>query len=210
MAHKYDQFDPTGMGEYSVHYMVVNFIGKNKRVLEIGCATGYISKKLKENGCHVIGVEIDEEAARLAEKVCDKIIKGDIEEISVKGKFDVIICSDVLEHLKDPLKTLKKLRGNMKDDGKIIVSVPNIANWRIRLNLVFGKFNYTRDGILDESHLRFFTYKTIKEVLKKANLKIIREDITPSFPLPLPIRFKYWLSKSWKTLFALQFVFICN
>jgi len=208
---KYTRFDPSGAGEYSVHTMTVKLVGKNKKVLEIGCATGYISKKLKENGCYVFGVEIDKTAAEIAKEICDKIIVGNIEIIEPPlDKFDVITFIDVLEHLKNPKNALEKVMNNLEKDGKIIISVPNIANWKIRLNLLFGRFNYTKIGILDETHLRFFTYKTIKNLLSSLNLKIIKEDITPSFPFPLPISIKYRLAKLWKSMFAFQFVFVCK
>jgi len=207
----YNKFDPAEAGEYSAHTMLVKFTGKNKKVLEIGCATGYISKKLKENGCYVVGVEINENAAQIAKEICNKVIVGDIETLELSHeKFDVILFGDVLEHLKNPKMVLEKVTNNLEKNGEIILSVPNIANWKIRLNLLFGKFNYTKTGILDETHLRFFTYKTIKYLLTSVNLKIVKEEITPSFPFFLPVSVKYKLAKLWKSMFAFQFIFICK
>lgn len=208
---KYCKFDPSHMGKYSVHSMCVKLTGKNKRVLEIGCATGYISERLKAQGCYVVGVEIDKNAAKIAKEICDKVIEGDIETIELPpDKFDVITCIDVLEHLKNPKAVLEKVTYNLKENGIIIISVPNIANWKIRLNLLLGNFNYTETGILDETHLRFFTYKTIKELIDSSGLKVIYEDISPSFPFPFPVDIKYKLAKHLKTLFAFQFVFVCK
>lgn len=208
---RYNEFDPSGAGKYSVHTMCVELTGKDKKVLEVGCATGYISKNLKKNGCYVVGIEIDKNAAEVAKRYCDEVITGDIETLELPSdKFDVILFMDVLEHLKDPESVLKKVMNNLKEDGIVIVSVPNIANWKIRLNLLFGNFNYTTIGILDETHLRFFTYKTIKKLIDKAGLKVVHEDITPSFPFPFPVSIKYKLAKFYKTLFSQQFVFVCK
>lgn len=209
---KYSKFDPSGAGKYSIHNLLVNFTGKNKKVLEIGCATGYISRKLKENGCEVIGLEIDEESVRIAGSICDRIICGDIEIIQLPDeKFDVILLGDVLEHLKNPQKILRKLVKNLKSDGRVIISIPNVAHLKIRAGLLFGRFNYTKDGILDESHLRFFTYKSITNLIKSAGLKIENEDLSPGIQVPfLPIFLKYKIAKLWKTMFALQFLFVCK
>ena len=208
---KYDKFDLSDAGKYSAHEMIVKAVGKNKRVLEIGCATGYISQMLKLNECHVTGIEIDGNAGEIARNICDEVIIGDVEVIELPQKeYDVILFGDVLEHLKNPENVLKKAMRNLKERGEAVISVPNIANWKIRLSLLFGKFNYTDIGILDRTHLRFFTYKSIKRLISSTNLKIVSEDITPSFPFPFSPFIKYKLAKLWKKLFALQFIFICE
>ena len=90
-------------------------------------------------------------------------------------KFDLIIFADILEHTIHPEKILEYYSTNLlKQKGKIIISVPNIANWNIRLKLLFGKFDYTKTGILDETHLKFFTYNSIKKIIPN-NCKIRKE-----------------------------------
>lgn len=205
---KYKIYDPYPFGS---HVKIIKLIGTNKRVLEVGCATGYISKRLKENGCSVIGMEIDPTSAEVAKRYCDDVIVDDVEsleEIPCKEKsFDVILFGDILEHLKDPQNTLEKFKKYLKDDGFICISIPNIANWRIRLNLLFGKFEYTEDGLLDESHLRFFTKKTAEKLILDAGFRIIKFDVTPSLPLFIPGKVRYRIANLFPSLFGYQFLF---
>ncbi len=151
--------------KYWTHRKIALLVGKNKRVLEIGCSIGYLSKRMKENGCHVVGIEINQESVQIANSICDKIIEGDIENNNpylildeIKEKYDVIVLGDVLEHCKDPLSVLKKLGKYLNSEGYLVISVPNVANIHVRIALFFfGRFNYSNYGILDENHLRFFT-----------------------------------------------------
>jgi len=153
-------------------------IGENsQKILEIGCHTGYFSKLLKNKGHEVIGVEIDKNAAAVASKFISVII-GDVENEEIlkqlDKKFDVILLMHILEHLVDPWSFIKKLKKNLAPKGYIIVTIPNIAAWKIRKKLFFkGDFSYEEYGILDRSHLRFFNLKTIKELLVKNGYKII-------------------------------------
>jgi len=197
---------------YGPHVKMVQLVGNNKKVLEVGCATGYISEKLKENGCKVVGIEIDKKAGKLAKKFCKDVIISDVESLKnipyKKNYFDVILFGDVLEHLKNPLNVLKNLRRYLKNNGYIVISVPNIAFWLIRLRLFFGKFDYKDYGIMDKTHLRFFTFKTVKELLKDAGYKISRIDIAPRCISPLIDWFIYRITKLWKSLLAYQFLIV--
>lgn len=141
--------------------------------------------------CQVTGVEINPSLAQIAARRLTKVIIGDLEnkkvqqEILKKQKFDVILASAILEHLKQPQIIFQQLKKNLKKSGIIIITLPNIAHWSIRLNLLFGNFNYTKAGILDKTHLKFFTIKTALNFLKKdCSLKI--EAVDYDFPdLPL-------------------------
>lgn len=163
------------------HTKIINLIEKNKSVLEFGCSTGYMSRVLKQNGCRIIGIEIDQKAAKIAGKYCNKIIVGDIEKINYdknlgNASFDKIIFADTLEHLKHPEKALVKIRKFLKEDGKLIISVPNVAHASVRLELLTGEFEYEKTGILDESHLRFFTKKSIVRLLDSCGYYIEHID----------------------------------
>ena len=169
-----------------------SYVPKNSRVLDLGCADGLIGRFLKSNlNCEVIGVEIDKRAAINAKKYLDKVIIGDLENIATykliykQGKFDVIFASAILEHLKHPQIALKQITKSLKKGGIIIIALPNIAHWSIRKALLFGNFNYTPSGILDKTHLKFFTVRTAINFLEKdCSLKI--EAIDYDFPdLPL-------------------------
>ena len=153
---KYQEFnsDP-----FSVHTQILNSVRSQSKVLDIGCAEGYVSKEIASKGCEVVGIEIDMDAAEKAGKYCKEVIVGDVESIELNNKyinyFDYIILADVLEHLSNPLKILNKFKEYLKDDGYLILSLPNVANWRIRFRLLMGNFDYGKNGILDEGHLRF-------------------------------------------------------
>ena len=171
---------------FAAHQMCLDLIDEGGTVLDVGCATGYLSSRLKEKGCKVIGLEIDPEMAEEARLYCDKVFVGNAEaiELPYKEYFDVILYADVLEHLRNPLEVLVRFRSYLKQNGYIVVSIPNVANWFVRLSLLFGKFNYNskRYTIVDLEHLRFFTLKTIGEMLYEAGFKIAHLDITVDLP----------------------------
>lgn len=172
------------------------------RVLDVGCGEGYLGERLKvDKNCVVVGVEIDEGKARQARARLDDIIISDVEvmdDLTCYRDFDAIILADVLEHLRYPKQTLQGLSMYLKNQGCLLVSVPNIANWMIRLKLLFGKFNYEESGILDKSHLHFFTLSTIKEFLEEAGFEVI---YIGSYN-----RLLKKLGKAWKSLFAHQLI----
>jgi 2-polyprenyl-3-methyl-5-hydroxy-6-metoxy-1,4-benzoquinol methylase len=161
------------------HDLISLVSGTGCTILEVGCGTGATAEALRLQGKanKLVGIEIDPEMAHIAHKRFDLIVCGDIEEIKIPdqyGKYDYIICGDVLEHLRDPWNVINKLKAQLKDDGFIIASIPNIRFWRIIHDLVLrGNWIYRNEGILDISHLRFFTKKSMITMFKKADLKII-------------------------------------
>lgn len=211
LKYKYNTYDPYPFG---AHARIVEFIGTNKKVLEVGCATGYISKRLKENGCTVVGIEIDQSSAEIAKEHCIDVIVCDVESLNQlpyeQASFDVILYGDILEHLKYPQRVLQKFRVYLKDDGFLCISLPNVANWRMRLNLLFGKFEYTTGGLLDESHLRFFTKKTAEKLIRDSGFYIIKFDVTPSLPMFIPAKLRYGIAKLFPCLFGYQFLFVAK
>lgn len=162
---------------------LINLTGRNKIILELGCASGYISKYLKQNHCTVYAVEIDKEAAKIAKKYCKKLVIEDMESINYSKtfagiNFDVILLGDVLEHLKDPENLLLKIKDLLNNNGYIIISIPNIAHGSIRIKLLNGKFQYSEEGILDKTHLKFFTKSSISHLLEKCGYFIEIMDRT--------------------------------
>lgn len=170
-------------------------------MLDIGCATGYLSEKMKEKNCFVVGLEVDKKSAEIAKEKSDELIIGDVEKLDnlpySEGYFDVIVFGDVLEHLKEPHQVLKRFRKYLAFDGYAVASIPNVAHWSIRFSLLFGKFDYGKYGILDETHLRFYTLTSVKKLFQKAGYKIIKIDGTGKILSILKI---------WKSLLASQFV----
>lgn len=153
----------------------------NNRILDVGCAEGALGELLKQRGMasEVVGIELFSGAAKMAESKLDRVICGDLEAIKQEGirlelnTFDYIICGDVLEHLREPWDVLRWLVSTLKEDGRVIVSVPNVRYWGVSLPLVFsGKWEYRSEGILDRTHLRFFTKQTFSEMIMGVGLSI--------------------------------------
>jgi len=161
--------------------------GKNNKILEIGCAQGETSAELlkQKKAYEVVGIEIMPQVAKIAQTKIHKVICGDIETIELnlnKGYFDYIIVADVIEHTKDPLSVLKKIKPFLKNNGFILASIPNIRFWKVILNLILkGQWNYTESGVLDKTHLRFFAKKNMIQLFQSAGFEI--KLITPKFKL---------------------------
>jgi O-antigen biosynthesis protein len=204
----YDFFDPN---PYGIHKKALDQVGKNKRVLEIGCATGQISRRLAENGCYVIGVEINKESADIATKYCKEVLVCDIESLESLpySDFDFILLLDVLEHLREPMALLEKLKAHLKKGGHIVVSLPNVANWKIRWDLLFGRFQYSEYGIVGRTHLKFFTESSSKKIMQDDDLDIVKFDIVPTTPLiRVRANFAYSIAKLRPNFFARQFLIV--
>lgn len=177
-------------GGAGTHACLLNLVGFNKTVLEVGCNTGYLSRVMQQRGCQVTGVEVDEAAARLARPFCRRVIVGDVERLDWKmllgGElFDVITFGDVLEHLRAPEAVLNQLRDYLAPAGYIVVSLPNIAHGSVRLSLLLGRFDYASLGVLDETHLRFYTRETAQQLLASGGFEIsdvwsVAEPISPT------------------------------
>ncbi len=163
----------TELGENHSLNKMFRLVGENKRVIDFGCATGYFAQLLTTKGCRVTGIEINQDAAKVAEQYCEQVIVADLDLVSLTEilpdqAFDVAIFGDVLEHLRDPWRVLKETQKLLNSEGYIVASIPNIAHGSIRLALLQGKFDYTDLGILDNTHLRFFTRKTLEELLENS------------------------------------------
>lgn len=189
--------------------VLVDLAGQGRRILELGCSTGFISRHLKEKGCSVTGVEISPEAAELARPWCEKVIIHDLSQSGwseqTGGGFDTVLCGDVLEHLASPERTLKEIAELLTPDGRVIISLPNIAHVRIRAKLLLGRFEYEPAGILDATHLRFFTFKTARELIQSAGYRITwSTPIVGGGPLTRPLRMMF------PELFAGQMIFVAQ
>jgi len=164
-------------------------------VLEIGCSTGYIGKYLGEElTCTIAGVEINEAEAEEARPYYDLIVKGDIQDKSVLDQiefkykalmpYDHILLMSVIEFWAEPLPTLQRLSKLLKPGGTMLISLPNIAHWSMRYNVLFGNFNYQYRGILERGHLRFYTAKTSRDLIESAGLRITHSSIDPDNGIP--------------------------
>lgn len=197
---KYD-FDLENLRENDSHSIILKKIKPKSKILEFGPATGKMTKYLKNKlECEVDIVEYDissgiEAALFAKEKFLGKE-EGDIEKCiwhtNLKNqKYDYIIFADVLEHLRYPIDILIKANELLKYEGSIFVSLPNISHNSIIINLINGRFDYKDLGILDKTHLRFFTYESFKSEINKIELKAITTEATYLSPIETEFRNSY-------------------
>lgn len=159
------------------HRRILRAIGRGKSVLELGCAAGAMSKALQKQGCTVVALEIDAEAASSALPYCKRVTVCDLDRYDLadaaQGEtFDFIVAADVLEHLKDPGRTLGQARQLLGPSGRLAISLPNVAHGAVRLALLSGSFDYTDTGLLDRTHLRFFTRVSATNLLESAGFVV--------------------------------------
>jgi len=202
MGLRYD-FPVDASNRKSVYYRIIDWSKPGLRALDVGCDTGRLGEFLKGRGLTVDGVEMDPSASGLACRRLDRVYTGGIEDErtirELEGPYDIIIFADVLEHLSRPDETLDKMKAVLAPNGIIIASLPNVANFRVRFGLLFGRFDYTEIGILDRTHLRFYTRKTAVELFKKAGYTAL--DIKPA-----ATHMPSLLLNGWPELFATRFV----
>jgi methionine biosynthesis protein MetW len=199
---------------------IVNLVPEGSRVLEIGCAEGYMSEFLsREKRCDVVGIELNAKAAATARMFCEEVIVGDVEEGALEdahGPFGVIIFADVLEHLRNPGSVLSRTASLLSEHGCVLISVPNVAHWDVRSRMIRGRFDYTETGLLDSTHLRFFTYDSIQRLIRDAGFAIQVSDLTHGLPRhwKYPGFYDHWdrplcwmVNRFFRGLFGYQFIF---
>jgi 2-polyprenyl-3-methyl-5-hydroxy-6-metoxy-1,4-benzoquinol methylase len=166
---------------------IQNFLPiKIKRLLDVGCGGGMVSWTAKQRlGIeYIAGIEVFEEAAKKAGERLDKVLVGDLESIDLdfpEGYFDCILCADSLEHMTDPWKALNKLTRYLDKEGRMVVSLPNIQNIIPLSKIIFNRLEYSDDGILDRTHLKFFTLHTMQKMFSDAGLIIEKQESNISF-----------------------------
>lgn len=161
-----------------------HIVSGKHRVLDVGCAAGVLGEYLKQQGCasEVVGIEIDALAAKEASTKLDRVLCANLNHTGVtdvlndfgKTSFDYIICADVLEHLIDPWTILADLATFIKPGGRLVVSLPNVQHWSVWAPLILsGRWEYCEAGIMDRTHLRFFTRSSSQKLIIRANLQVI-------------------------------------
>jgi 2-polyprenyl-3-methyl-5-hydroxy-6-metoxy-1,4-benzoquinol methylase len=211
---------------YSSHSVLLSLLGEGcgRRLLDVGAADGFLAEILSARGWAVTALEQDPVRAEQARGKCQELIVGDVTDAALRrsDRFDAIVFGDVLEHLSDPLSALRSAIANLEPGGLVLVSVPNIAHLFVRLSLLLGRFDYADRGILDRTHLRFFTRRTFLSLLAQAGLVVETLRVTP-VPLPLvapAYRDRVWLraihalsaraSRWWPQGLGYQFVASCR
>lgn len=202
--YKYDDFN----------CRVYSVIPNQARILDIGCATGTLGTEIKANKAprQLIGIEIDKRSADKALRFYDKVLVMDVEKtvrLPFKRKsFDCIVLADILEHLRDPESLLKTVSKYLADDGVLIVSVPNVAFISIRISLGVGRFEYHEKGIMDKSHLHFFTLASFQKLIQDSGFQII--SVRGYINTRKQLNFLDMLAKLFPTIFAYQFLLIAR
>jgi len=149
-----------------------------QRVLDVGCGTGRLGEALKKRANReVVGIELNEEAARAAGAVLDRVICAPVESVvdeELDPPYDCIIFGDILEHLVAPWAILRRFTDFLSPQGRIVASVPNVAHWSVITGLIRGRREYQERGLLDRAHLRFFTRRSLVDLFAQADLVIER------------------------------------
>ena len=199
--------------------------GERLRILDVGCGAGGTGTELVKRGHSVYGIDACEQAINEARSRLTGAEVADLDRLQAlpfpEMQFDCIIFADIMEHLYQPQHILRLARECLKDEGYIIISIPNVANYIVRFNLLFGRFSSGESPIVgDPGHIRFFTLKTITELLTLTGYRIERLGCTAGVWLPLgglhiagiPVvqRLREAISRTWKTLFACQFLIVAR
>ncbi len=176
---------------------------KNVKILDMGCGAGELGKTLKEHGAYVVGCDISPHAVEKAKKCLDDAFIFDTEQGDyslIEKDFDVIVASELIEHLFMPEYFIENIKKAMHSETRLIITTPNFLVWTNRLRMLVGQFEYTKSGFLDESHIHFFTYYSLKKIMRNAGFIIEQENHIMHHRIP------EWLGKFRPNLFAFQII----
>ena len=209
------------------HRLLLAAVPEGARVLDVGCAEGYLAAALKERGCEVVGVEASATAGERARPHLAALLVGDVEDAALRAAveregraaagagggrpFDAVLFGDVLEHLRDA-ETVLRWAATLAP--RVVVSLPNIAHWTARRQILRGRFPREDHGLFDRTHLRFFTRASARDLVESCGLAVEHEAFAPA-PLPLESRVPALgrlgplLVSRRPELFALQIVLTC-
>jgi 2-polyprenyl-3-methyl-5-hydroxy-6-metoxy-1,4-benzoquinol methylase len=216
---------PLKESKYSSHYYFMQLVGNGNSVLDIGCGEGFFAARIAQKGNRVVGID-QLPTAKCADQM-QQYISADLDrglaeaQAQLEGqRFDRVLLQDVLEHLRAPEDLLRDCRPLLKPHGLLLVSVPNVANIFVRLSLLFGRFEYAQRGILDKTHVRFFTRRSARMMLEQQGYTVIGERATV-IPIELAFgasaknplmrlmnRTLAMLTRIWPGLFGYQMIFM--
>lgn len=209
---------------YEASGMILEQIPKGARVLDVGCGTGSMLALLSEHrNADLVGLEPDVDRAAVARKAGFQVRQEILSEslLGEIGRFDIVLFADVIEHVAAPVPVLELAQRFLQKDGRVVASIPNVAHWSVRAGLLAGRFDYQPFGILDATHLRWYTERTVRQVFSSAGLEI--ESLRMSAGTILPVykearpwrwiprkkrrRVVRWAARRAPRLFGCQFVF---
>ena len=213
--------------EGSSHRILIGLINRHAKrggtLLDLGAAGGELGSAVRDHFSRTLGFEYNVDCLSDLCGRFDQAVITDLETIKrLPGDVDAIVLADVLEHLRDPSRALALVREALNEDGRVFISVPNIANITVRIGLLLGIFEYRDRGILDHTHLRFYTKRTIRQEIERAGFRIL-EMSGSSVPLrlivghftPEPIlrageRILTVVTRLWRALFAYQIILVAE
>jgi predicted TPR repeat methyltransferase len=213
--------------EGSSHRILIDLIGRwtgrGGVLLDLGAAGGELGSALRDRFDRTIGFEYNVDCLGDLAGRFDQVVVADLERLRIlPSEVDAIVLADVIEHLRNPAAALQLVRRALKDDGRVYISVPNIANITVRLGLLFGVFEYRDRGILDHTHLRFYTKRTIRREIENAGFRILEMggssvpirlivgSFTPELVLRIAEKLLTWLTRMWRGLFAYQIIVVAE
>lgn len=189
---------------YSSHAIILRRLQthglQDARILELGVGDATLTEKMSQAGAKVTCVELDPKFADLARPFAQEVIVANAEELNYRlgsgGLYDIILAADILEHLANPEFVLSKLKAAVKRDGLLVISLPNVANFYVRLNLLLGRFPYHTKGLLDQTHLRFYTLGSMRKLAVKTGWVVEQVQVT-SIPIAIVFPFLRKNGFSW-------------
>ena len=217
------KFKPTLFGSHLQLLSLFPLAGNGRRVLDVGCASGYIARLLAAQGYDVVGIDRPGPVpADFTQNV--RLVQADLDAgmPSLPEAFDFIVCADVIEHLQDPLQFLLDLHPRLAPGGRLVASLPNSGNLYFRLNVLMGRFPAHDRGLFDRTHLHFYTWEGWQGLFARAGFRIERSTPTgvpvglvlPKWSDTLAVRIlercAHELARAWKTLFAYQFIVVAH
>jgi SAM-dependent methyltransferase len=209
-------FKPEPYSSHSLLLGAIDGTGDGRRVLDLGCAGGYLSEALAARGFSVVGVDLP----GTAHTGNIEFIAADLDSglPALSGRFDLILCADILEHLRDPERMLRNARALLTPGGRLLASLPNSGHAYFRWQVLRGRFPQEDRGLFDRTHVRFYTYDGWVDLLRKSGFAVEAEWASgvpiglkfPDLQGTAPVRLAEWLSfqsaRIWKRMFAFQFV----
>jgi methionine biosynthesis protein MetW len=218
-----ERYNTENIDPYEAGVLIASLVPSGARVLDVGCGTGFNSSLVRQQrNADVVCIEPEPERAEAARKRGLPVHQGYLTNKlgETLGKFDVVLFVDVLEHLANPGHLIRVAAKALCDDGRLVISVPNAAHWSVRASLLFGRFEYDQCGIMDATHLRWYTRSSLDGFLRNVGFRIEKQKYTAGTTLPVYSRNMICrmmsrnlrdkivkrLSQSVPTLFACQFV----
>jgi SAM-dependent methyltransferase len=187
MANQYSEKVYKNSGNHDVLRLIDASV---KDVLDVGCGAGDNARILKESGKRVTGLTISEKEAEVAKNFCNEVIIADVEDPAFQptGSYDVILMSHICEHLRNPEEVIEKFARALKEGGRVIIAVPNMAYYKLRFRMLSGNWELEETGPFDRTHLHFYSYDSADQLYARSNL-VLKEKIGGTLAAPLwPLR----------------------